>query len=100
MPRVKHDRKTTSNPEAVHYWFGLSYAAYLVIPRTVLQSLSPEVQERFVALMDDIQKEIDYDDPPGGYRVLALDRRSKFTRDPLADYERGRRRISRTERGG
>ena len=97
MSRVKHDGETTGNPDALHTWFGLSYANYAVIPRTVLQSLSPEVQERFVALMNDIQKEIDYDDPPGGYRVQALDKSGKFTRDPLADYERGRRKIGRRD---
>ena len=79
--------------DAIHQAFGLSYANYLVIPRTVLQSMPDEWQEAFVALLE--QTHVMF---PGwemnGYRVSALDDRGKFTKDPLADYERGRRRLS------
>lgn len=37
--------------EAIHKHFGLSYANYLVIPRTFLQSMTPEWQAQFVALL-------------------------------------------------
>jgi hypothetical protein len=38
-------------PDAVHKHFGLSYANYLVVPRTLLQSMPQEWQSQFVALL-------------------------------------------------
>ena len=40
--------------EAIHRHFGLSYANYLVLPRTLLQSMPDEWQARFVALLDEM----------------------------------------------
>ncbi|WP_329376155.1 hypothetical protein [Streptomyces sp. NBC_01483] len=37
--------------DAIHKHFGLSYANYLVIPRTLLQSMPQEWQHQFVALL-------------------------------------------------
>lgn len=46
---------TDIEPEAVHGWFGLSYANYSVLPRTLLQSMPDEWQSRFVACMRELQ---------------------------------------------
>jgi hypothetical protein len=35
----------------IHTWFGLSYANYLVLPRTLLQSMPAEWQHRFVGCL-------------------------------------------------
>ncbi|MEU3565757.1 hypothetical protein [Kitasatospora sp. NPDC006786] len=40
--------------EPVHEWFGLSYAAYLVLPRTLLQSMPAAWQQRLVACLRDL----------------------------------------------
>ncbi len=91
--------------ESVHNFFGLSYAQYLAIPRSVLQSMPEEWQDKFVECLLELSDTIDYgptnlDDiyrvqlfrtNPGGeedheYWLEAID-------DPLADYERGRRRV-------
>lgn len=40
---------------AVHSMFGLSYANYFVMPRTVLQSMPLDWQERFVAVIDELE---------------------------------------------
>ena len=81
--------------EPIHQYFGLSYANYLVLPRSVLQSMPTEWQEKFVNLLEEIPKIIIEDfEPSGGYRVLALNEEKKFTRDNYSNYERGRRRLS------
>lgn len=41
--------------DAVHKWFGLSYAPYLTLPRSVLQSMPGEWQKRMVALLRELQ---------------------------------------------
>lgn len=45
----------TSRPvetEAIHGFFGLTYASYLVLPRVLLQSMSDEWQSQFVRLIE------------------------------------------------
>ena len=74
----------------IHDWFGLTYASYLVLPRSVLQSMPDEWQERFVEMLEEL-------DAAGVecpiYRVSAVDEKGKFVSDPYRDYERGRRKI-------
>lgn len=38
----------------IHEWFGLSYSNYLVLERTLLQSMSVEWQERMVACLEQL----------------------------------------------
>lgn len=38
----------------IHEWFELSYANYLVLPRTLLQSMPAEWQLRMVACLDEL----------------------------------------------
>ena len=81
--------------EAIHEFFGLTYASYLVLPRSVLQSMPDEWQQKFVSLLNQIPETIDEDwEPEGGYRVRALDDKKKFISDPYSNYERGRRRLA------
>jgi hypothetical protein len=42
--------------EAIHRHFGLSYANYLVLPRTLLQSMPDAFQARFVALLNELHE--------------------------------------------
>jgi len=80
--------------EHIHSYFGLSYANYLVLPRSVLQSMPNRWQKDFVELLHKIPEIIVADfEPKGGYRVQALDENKKFTKDPYSNYERGRRRL-------
>lgn len=50
---------TTEHPtfaaETIHTWFGLSYANYLVLPRTLLQSMPDAWQQRLVALLEEFE---------------------------------------------
>ncbi len=104
--------------DAIHNHFGLTYAQYIVLPRTALQSMPDEWQSQFVALIEKLNETFAYlphETIPAGrdldmqYRVT-IDRlrevpdednpgqfvsqwRNDDIEDPLADYQRGRRRL-------
>ena len=84
----------------IHEWFELSYASYLVLPRTLLQSMPQEWQERLIVLLGELGaafpellcSDVTYD--------VRTKRDGKVVPDPLGDYERGRRRIEPARREG
>lgn len=76
--------------ESIHGYFELNYSSYLVLPRSILQSAPTWWQSAFVFLLRKLEEW--FDCPVGDYWVRAR-RGSKFTHDPLADYDRGRRKI-------
>lgn len=83
--------------EPIHLFFSLSYAQYLTIPRTVLQSMPREWQERFVKCLVELDHAIDWRPEDFTYWVK-LKRESdgrliSAEHDPLCDYERGRRQL-------
>lgn len=88
------NEKIHDTHDAVHDWFSLSYAAYLVLPRSVLQSMPDEWQNKFIALVEEVGEVLEVDDMPN-YRVTAVDAANKFIKDDYRDYERGRRRIAK-----
>jgi hypothetical protein len=73
----------------IHDWFELTYADYLALPRSLLQSMPEEWQRQFVALMHQLDERFDW--RRNGCWVKFKDRRGRWMRDELADYERGRR---------
>jgi len=91
----------------IHAWFELTYAQYLTIPRSVLQSMPEEWQHRFVQCLDELDATIDWRPARGQYRVqlrevverwskaegMFVQRWGKEIDDPLMDYERGRRHV-------
>jgi hypothetical protein len=81
--------------DAIHNWFELSYASYLVIPRSILQSADPEWQRNFVFLLRKLgQKYKCPEDDNTTYSVnLRDDDTGRFIKDPLCDYQRGRRYV-------
>lgn len=74
-------------------WFELTYAQYLTIPRSILQSMPMEWQVRFVECLDQLDDSIDWRPKEGRYWVELRDSQGKFASDPLRDYSRGRRTI-------
>jgi len=82
------------DPEPVHLWFELSYAQYLTVPRSALQSMPVEWQRRFVRCLEELDAAIDWRPKDGRYWVRLKDANGRFVGDPLADYERGRRRLT------
>jgi hypothetical protein len=79
--------------ELIHDWFELSYASYLVLPRSVLQSAPDKWQEKFVELLNELGEKFDRVPRKGTYGVYLKDENGKFIADELRDYERGRRII-------
>lgn len=81
-------RHASLDDEPIHLWFSLSYANYLVLPRSVLQSMPHEWQQRFVACLEELDAAASHLDWPD-YIVTAR-RDGRFARDPIPHYDRGR----------
>lgn len=73
--------------EAVHEQFGLTYANYLVWPRSILQCMPNDWQLRFAALVDELEQTFD---TSGNYRVLLLDHDDRYEDNDTPDAERAR----------
>jgi len=84
---------TIEDKTPIHDWFELSYAEYLTIPRSVLQSMPVEWQERFVKCLEELDETIDWRPETGRYMVYLTDGNKRYAHDPLRDYERGRRQV-------
>lgn len=77
----------------IHTWFGLTYANYLCLPRSILQSMPDEWQRRFVVCLEELRTAA-WDVPQHySYRVMAIDENGKFAKDPVPHYNRGRTRV-------
>jgi hypothetical protein len=80
--------------EPIHEWFSLTYASYLVLRRSVLQSAPVDVQARLVSVLRELAELFDEEAMDANFVVQVRSESSgKFVDDPYADYERGRRRI-------
>lgn len=84
QPRTKRNERTAIGDR--YYdgpswrWFGLSRAAYLVVPHTVLCAMPRAWQQRFFHLVSHL--------PPSlpEYHVQRLDDNGKYVADPLLHY--------------
>ncbi len=76
----------------VHAYFGLTYANYLVLHRTILQSMPDEWQRRFVEVMDELDDAVWRSgiDVADRYQVTVRDEAGRFRADPVPHYNRGR----------
>lgn len=80
--------------DPIHQWFELTYAAYLVIPRSILQSAPVDWQKKFVALLEELDNVPEFACPiTGEYHVYLRATDGRFIHDEFRDYERGRRKI-------
>lgn len=76
--------------------FGLTYANYLVLHRSLLQSMPLSWQHRFTALMDELDAAFLHVETPRYFTVNARDPSTgRFIKDPVPHYNRGRTRIPR-----
>ena len=76
----------------VHSFFGLTYANYLVLHRSILQSMPEDWQEKFVTLLDQLDAAIvraGIELAPE-YDVRCRDTDGRYMRDPVPHYDRGR----------
>jgi hypothetical protein len=74
--------------ERVNTWFELTYAQYLTIPRSVLEAMPDEWQERFVACLNELDATFDWRPTEGRYWVQLKDGQGRYTSDPLMEYRR------------
>ena len=72
----------------VHTWFGLTYAAYLVLPRALLQGMSEAWQERFVELLQELRGTYDSERTPDNYTVQLRGDGGRFVQDEWSNYRR------------
>jgi len=79
--------------EDIHGWFGLSYANYLTLPRTLLQSMPREWQHRFTTCLEEMDAAFSQVEHPHAYQVKTVDAGGRFACDPIPHYERGRTRV-------
>lgn len=79
--------------DRLHLWWELTYANYLTIPRSVMQSMPDEWQNKMAALLEELDETMDWRPKGGCYWVSLKSLNGRFRCDPLADYERGRRRV-------
>ena len=77
----------------IHDWFELTYAQYLPVPRSVMQSMAVSWQREMVDLLGELGETIDWLPKDGCYWVSLRDCKGRYQHDPLGDYERGRRYI-------
>lgn len=86
----------TKQPRLIHDWFSLSYANYLILHRSILQSMPDEWQARFVELLDELDEAYgELPDLPASWMIRAKDSSGSFVKDPYADYQRGRRKVEK-----
>lgn len=78
--------------EPIHLWFSLSYANYLVLPRSVLQSMPVEWQRQFCRMLDQAHAAFPDLEWPR-YTVSARNDAGQFISDPIPHYNRGRTKL-------
>lgn len=72
----------------IHAWFGLTYSAYLVLPRSLLGGMPIAWQDRMVELLDEMRATYDSSQVKDNYTVKLRGPRGRFIPDPLANYRR------------
>lgn len=81
--------------EPIHNWFELTYSNYLVLHRSILQSMPDGWQEKFVALLEEMREAArDVPNLPSKFVVQVRGDDGRFVSDPYSDYQRGRRGIA------
>ena len=93
-------KKEINNPGAdrLHTWWELTYAQYLTVPRSVMQSMPDTWQYKMAVLLEELDERIDWRPEHGRYYCYLRADNGQFINDPLGDYERGRRRLPLKEK--
>lgn len=73
-------------PQLVHDWFELTYAQYLTIPRSIMESMPEEWQARMVACLEELGETFDWIPINGRYWVQLKDGSGRYAHDPLMEY--------------
>ena len=54
---------------AIQQYFELTYANFLVLPRTVMMDMPTEWQDKFVALLEELDEQTSWRDELAGYSI-------------------------------
>jgi hypothetical protein len=72
--------------DKLNLWFGLSYANYLTIPRSIMTIMSEEWQNKMADLLEELDESLDWRPQDGCYWVHLKDDHGKFKHDDFNDY--------------
>ena len=88
MPKTFKEQLAESE-EPINWWFELSYAQYLTVPRLVMQSMPLEWQRKMAVLLQEMDETFDWRPKEGQYWVKLKNSKGRFMDAPLEDYRRG-----------
>lgn len=72
----------------VHEWFSLSYSNYLVLPRSLMQAMPIEWQERMVKCLNQMRDATRHLNVNDNYTVHLRNEQRRFVSDPYSRYRR------------
>ncbi len=78
------DKKGNYMDSPIHAWFSLSYANYLVLPRSLMESMPYEWQVNMKRLLEEMDNSFECEN--SDYLVKLRGEKKKFVHDPLAEY--------------
>jgi hypothetical protein len=79
--------------EPVHLWFGLTYANYLVLHRSLMQSMPVEWQRRMVRCLAEFEDAFRHIERAEQYEVRVRGADGRYRPDPVPHYNRGRTHV-------
>lgn len=75
----------------VHEWFALTYSNYLILPRSLMQAMPIEWQERLTACLKEMRSAVEPLQPINdNYCVQLRNERGRFIEDPYSEYRHSR----------
>lgn len=86
------------NERLIHDWFELTYASYLILPRSIMQSMPHKWQVKMVALLEELDEKLPW--RRDGMLVRFVDHKGDVipnAMDRFDNYDRGRRVIEKEE---
>jgi hypothetical protein len=72
--------------EPINTWFELTYAQYLTVPRSIMEAMPLEWQDRMVACLQELDATFDWRPEEGRYWVELRTANERYARDPLREY--------------
>lgn len=80
------DDLTQGSSNQMEMFWELSYAQYLTVPRSVIQSMPIVWQDRLAILLKEMDAEIDWRPEEGRYWCRLRDGKGRLVHDPLMEY--------------
>jgi hypothetical protein len=83
---MKINKFYKDDPEPISLWFELTYAQYLTIPRSILESMPHQWQAEFATLLAELDDTLDWRPKEGRYWVQLKDGKGRYKHDPFMEY--------------